>query len=494
MMRRIALGAALVALLATPAAADINHDDDVRIGGSACIGFNCVLNMNFGSDTLVLHEDNVRLLFQDNSTTGSFPTTDWRITINDSANGGSNYFGVDDVTAGRSSIFRIDGGAPSNALRVDAQGDIGIGQASPVVELHMTDGDTPTVRLEQDGSSGFTAQTWDVAGNESNFFVRDVTGGSQLPFRIFPGADDSALTVNANSRIGFGTVSPAMHLHAIAADTPGLRMEQADGTTWDIGGNESNFFVRDATAGNRLPFRVRLGAPTNALVVDSDGELGMGTAAPMGALHVTSDTFYDAANSTRGMLVLENTDTSDTYMINAVNDGAVMNIYRDLAAGSTWVETFGNAPTLGRNAYTLAEAGTGTTALVLFGNGNLRIAGTLSTGSSRSIKEGIQPVDADAMLRRLDAMPVANWRYVGETSTHIGPMAEDFHAAFGLGADDAHIAPSDVAGVALASVKALASKLSERSKALEADNAALRVRLEALERALEVAKNHGGER
>ncbi len=39
----------------------------------------------------------------------------------------------------------------------------------------METGDTPAWRLEQTAAGGFTAQTWDVAGNEANFFVRDVT-------------------------------------------------------------------------------------------------------------------------------------------------------------------------------------------------------------------------------------------------------------------------------------------------------------------------------
>lgn len=65
----------------------------------------------------------------------------------------------------------------------------------------LKSGDTPGLRLLQTNNSGFTPQTWDVAGNEANFFVRDLTGGSRLPFRIRPGAPTSSLDILANSDV-----------------------------------------------------------------------------------------------------------------------------------------------------------------------------------------------------------------------------------------------------------------------------------------------------
>ena len=58
--------------------------------------------------------------------------------------------------------------------------------ATPVLDLHVNTTNTPALRMEQNNGGGFTAQTWDIAGNEANFFVRDVTGGSRLPFRLRP--------------------------------------------------------------------------------------------------------------------------------------------------------------------------------------------------------------------------------------------------------------------------------------------------------------------
>jgi len=200
----------LAILASANASADIQHLDDVIISFSLCVGNDCVNGESFGFDTLRLKENNTRFHFDDTSSSASFPRNDWRIVANDSSNGGGSYLAIEDSTAGRQT-FRVDAGAPANALRVDAQGDIGIGTASPVVNLHVVEGNTPTLRLEQDGTSGFSAQTWDVAGNETNFFVRDASNGSTLPFRIFPGASSNALTIAADDNIAFGTTSSPTH-------------------------------------------------------------------------------------------------------------------------------------------------------------------------------------------------------------------------------------------------------------------------------------------
>ncbi len=182
---------------------------DVMIQGSLCVGVDCSSSESFGFDTIRLKENNLRIKFQDTSVSASFPSNDWQITANDSSNGGANKFSIDDIDGGRTP-FTIEASAPTHSLYVEADGDIGLGNSNPVVELHITDGDSPTMRLEQNGSSGFTQQTWDVAGNETNFFVRDVTNSSTLPFKITPGAPDNLLYLKGGSHdnIGIRTTSP----------------------------------------------------------------------------------------------------------------------------------------------------------------------------------------------------------------------------------------------------------------------------------------------
>ncbi len=205
-------------------------NDDLIVTFSACIGNDCVNGESFGFDTLKLKENNLRIKFDDTSNSASFPNNDWQITANDSTNGGANKFSVDDITGGRTP-FTIEASAPSHSLYVDDGGRIGLGTSTPVVELHVVDGDSPTLRLEQDGSSGFTPQTWDLAGNETNFFVRDVTNGSKLPFRIRPTAPTNSIYVDTDGDVGMNTSSPGASLHVRRTDgSAQLYVEEASST------------------------------------------------------------------------------------------------------------------------------------------------------------------------------------------------------------------------------------------------------------------------
>lgn len=195
-----------------PITQDVVNADDVIVQGSLCVGFDCVNNENFGFDTVRLKENNTRIGFDDTSATSGFAANDWQLTANDSASGGLNKFSIDDVT-GAKTPFTIIAGAPSNALYLASSGNLGLGTNAPALDVHLNTTDTPALRLEQNNSGGFTAQTWDVAGNEANFFVRDVTGGSRLPFRIRPGAPTSSIDISAAGNVGIGTASPSERLH-----------------------------------------------------------------------------------------------------------------------------------------------------------------------------------------------------------------------------------------------------------------------------------------
>lgn len=411
--------------------------DDSIIQGSLCVGFDCVNGESFGFDTIRLKENNIRIRAFDTSTSASFPTNDWQITFNDTSNGGANKFSIDDIDGGRTP-FTLEAGAPSHSLYVDDGGRLGLGTSTPVVDAHIVSGNTPTVRLEQDGSSGFSAQTWDMAGNEANFFIRDATNGSALPFRIFPGAPTNSLTIEASTGdIGLGTTTPTRPLHITGSSGKSeILVQETHGTS-----TNRTLLTLENNGGSRIKY---------------------------------SDTGLDEAWLTG----IQN----NQYVISRIGSGGVEFLMQadgtvEIGAGSSIV--FELSP-----------------------SGDLTIDGTLSDASSRDLKENFVQTD-QAVLDQLMGLPIYYYNYKTDDDSiqHVGPTAEDFAEIFNVGADNTHISPRDLAGVAVAAVKELSKVVSQkeleiealqveilsqqdRLAELEAQNADLEARLAALEAVL----------
>jgi hypothetical protein len=264
--------------------------DDLIVQGSACIGLDCVNNESFGFDTIRLKENNTRIKFDDTSTSSGFPNHDWQLTANDSASGGANKFSIEDITAA-TVPFTVTGSAPTNSIFVDNTGRVGLRTSTPVLDLHTATGNTPAHRFEQNSSGGFTAQTWDIAGNEANFFVRDVTGGSRLPFRIRPGAPTSSIDISASGNVGIGTASPASVLNvkggifADLDDSATPRQIIVRGAT----NTNKQLLLGYNTTGNYGSLQAQIsGTGTSPLAIQPDGgNVGIGTTGPSTQLHTT---------------------------------------------------------------------------------------------------------------------------------------------------------------------------------------------------------------
>ena len=281
----------MAAPITSISAADFVINDDLIVDGSACIGFDCVNGESFGFDTIRLKENNLRIKFDDTSVAASYPDNDWQLTANDSANGGAAKFSIDDISGNRTP-FTVEANARSHSLYVDDGGRIGSRTSTPSVEIHTIDGDTPTLRLQQDGSSGFTPQTWDVAGNETNFFIRDVTNGSQLPFRIRPDAPTSSIFIDVDGDIGMGTSSPAEALHVSNNGALNVQIENSSGS----GGSGFILIGNSGFSGSAgqvlqdgngdLRMRVIGGTASGITVEQGTGNVGINTTAPTGTLEV----------------------------------------------------------------------------------------------------------------------------------------------------------------------------------------------------------------
>lgn len=130
----------------------------------------------------------------------------------------------------------------------------------------------------------------------------------------------------------------------------------------------------------------------------------------------------------------------------------------------------------------------------------LSAGGTWTNSSSRALKSAFEAIDADAVLAGVLTLPITRWHYTESAGegTHLGPVAEDFRAAFGLGADGTSISTVDADGVALAAIQGLAGRMESRHAdqtaviaALAAQNQSLMTTIAALEarlRELETAR------
>ncbi|MDF1802109.1 hypothetical protein [Thalassovita sp.] len=288
-------------LTAAAAHADQVFNDDVIVDGSLCVGMDCVNGEVFGFDTIRLKENNVRIKFDDTSSSGSFPNNDWQLTANDSTNGGANKFSIDDITNSKTP-FTVEANSPNNTLYVDSAGRIGVKTAAPVVDIHVVNGNTPTLRLEQDGSSGFGAQTWDVAANETNFFVRDASNGSRLPFKIRPGASTNSVYIDAEGDVGLSTASPDAQLHVVGTAAGSLLVDNGDG-------GASSYFAHFRTNGGTS------GTPA-VMIEDTTATSGIRRLLELSNNGGVSIVMQNNNSNVRWALVNQNSATNSAFLIN----------------------------------------------------------------------------------------------------------------------------------------------------------------------------------
>jgi hypothetical protein len=115
--------------------------------------------------------------------------------------------------------------------------------------------------------------------------------------------------------------------------------------------------------------------------------------------------------------------------------------------------------------------------------------------SDRNLKENFTSVDREVLLEKLASIPITMWNYKSqdESIRHIGPMAQDFYAAFGMGTDDKRISTIDPDGIALATIQGLYQKANEQAAEIRALKKQV-VRLQALVEAMYAGRSNPNKR
>jgi hypothetical protein len=248
-------------------------------------------------------------------------------------------------------------------------------------------------------------------------------------------------------------------------------------------GNFSSALGYRASAPN--PDTIVLGGVPDVNFATDYADVAIGTTAPLAPLHVARD------DGTAQILVEETDPTpSPRTLFRLASAGSNAKFEIDnTSAGVSWAFTNSGSD------FRVSRQGSGTVEFRVDNAGNAVVAGDLEVGgdlftnvmmpSDRSIKQHVESVDPERVLEKVSALPLSTWEYTDRPGQrHMGPMAQDFRAAFGLGADDRSISIVDASGVALASIQALNRKLERRNLALERDVDELKSRNSQLEERL----------
>ena len=217
----------------------------------------------------------------------------------------------------------------------------------------------------------------------------------------------------------------------------------------------------------------------NQFLIRAAGGVGIGTTNPVAPLHLRG--------TGQTMAVIDSSHTMGTWL--GINNSAGGFRWSIISSGS------GNGEGAGRLLFFTSQAND--TKMRLEPNGNLIIDGVLTELSDRNRKENAESVTPSDVLEKVLALPLRTWNYRDDETKarHLGPMAQDFSAAFGLGSDERHIATLDVSGVALAAVQGLNEKLEAQTSEKDAEIRELKQTVEELKEMLHVlVEQKGGAR
>ena len=251
---------------------------------------------------------------------------------------GSSTAVADSVLAGTGSGTSSWSTAPSLAgltvdtstLHVDATNDrVGIGTTSPSAELEVQGSSNPEIRLVSSDGTNPALYFGDTADKHRAGFYYD-TSENDLLFRGYN--NTTRMMIDSSGNVGIGTTSPDSLLHLDTSATASAELLRLSGT-WSGSGGKFGYIVGETNSDGGvlsaiglgvsdnsanandggIVFQTTSGATTNVadlttrMVIDHNGDVGIGTTAPEKQLHVVGDALLEDASP---LLVLRDNDST----------------------------------------------------------------------------------------------------------------------------------------------------------------------------------------
>jgi hypothetical protein len=451
---------------------------------------NSQFNFNGGYNdvTMTLRQragDNIALAVQDTATINRLLVTSGGVSVigDITASGGVSGSGASltglnasQLTSGTLSDARLSGNVSLLGTSIESSEITNGTILNEDISAAAAIADTKLATLATPGKVANAATTATSANTPNGIVARDASGNfsaGTLTANSFSGSGASLTGLNA-SQVTNGTLSDARLSGNVSLLGGSIESaEITDGTILNADINAAAAIADTKLATLATPGKVADTALSTNVARRADGNTFTGDQTFSGQVFVSSG----ISSSTNNSRFNFNGGYGDVTMTLRQRAGdSIMLAVQDTETYNRLLVSSGGASVLG----TFGVTGS------IVASGTVTANGVLLT-SDRNAKENFSPVDSQAVLAKVAALPLTEWRYKTDDQgvRHIGPMAQDFQAAFELSSDDTHISVVDQGGVALAAIQGLNEKVDSENDKLRAENADLKARLERLEQLLE---------
>ena len=383
-------------------------------------------------------------------------------------------------------------------------------------DLEVED-DTPDLRFDDTDNGDGEEWTIRTLSNGGQIVIQN-DNSLTLPFVILNSAPENALRVEGSSgdaSIGIGGNPLGESIEIFSDLIPDIEFNDTDGTpyTWQIEADSDLFRIEDTTGGNREPFRIEPGSISDALRINSSGNVGLGTPGPAFPLHVVRDIV-----PTTTIAKFEQISVNKPVIVQFQNKAPASTsnacgfdyLLRDQTSSKivgrfvcSLVDTTGDAATAAMQFQVMND---GATAQAMKIQGNrvsigtsvstdlLRVLNARCNGAtwndacSRELKQDVAELDSEEAQETLAGLTPVTYAYKHEPEEpRVGFIAEDVPQRVAL-ADGKSLSSMDIVAVLTKVTQEHQRQLREKDQEiaelrekLESENTALRTRLDRIE-------------